>query len=245
MALALPLRATPTQPRAYWLSQPYHNGIWYNPFPHHALDMVGYNGQPVYAADSGRIFAADWGGGGWAIGGGWTVIIDHYGEGNRFAKTGYAHMARVVVSKNQFVMRGQLIGYADSTGNSTGHHLHFSVGEARMGTDPRWYNNWFWPDPRRYLRAHTFANGSQGNGDRIGSWHLGRNTWRVNANVNLRSGATLTSPVVRTTTAATQTGFVRDVLGATWSGSRKWMRVYDPVTRREVYAHSLLGVWIT
>lgn len=246
MAIALPLRPTPQQPKAYWLSQPYHSyPTSYNPSPHLALDMVGHYGQPVYAVDSGRMFAASWSGDGWAIGGGYTAIIDHFGEGNRFAKSGYAHLSRLVVSDNQYVMRGQLIGYAGSTGNSSGAHVHFSVGECRMGLDPRYYNNWQWLDPTRYMRAHTFANGSQGNGDLIGSWHLGRNTIRVNAGVNLRSTPYLTNNIVRATTAATNVGFLARVSGASWNGRNQWNKVYDPGSRRVVYVHTTLGSWVT
>lgn len=38
----------------------------------------------------------------------------------------YAHLKSFVVKKNQSVRLGQLIGYSDNTGNSTGPHLHFS-----------------------------------------------------------------------------------------------------------------------
>lgn len=49
-----------------------------------------------------------------------SIIINH-GAG---ITTGYMHMSRVVVRKGQFVKAGELIGYAGSTGNATGPHLH-------------------------------------------------------------------------------------------------------------------------
>jgi murein DD-endopeptidase MepM/ murein hydrolase activator NlpD len=227
MAIALPLRSTSTQPKSYWLSQPYHaSGTSYNPSPHLALDMVGYQGQPVYAVDSGRIFAASWNGDGWAIGGGYTVIIDHFGQGKRYGKTGYAHMSKLAVVDNQYVMRDQLIGYAGTTG------------------PPSLYNSWRWQDPRRYMRAHSFANGAQGNGDRIGSYHVGRNTFAVNGSVNFRTGRYLSSPVIRMTTKVTRMAWLSEAAGSGALGSTLWFQVYDPVSRRVGWVHSKLGVWV-
>lgn len=249
MAILLPLRSTSAQPKSYWLSQPYHaTGVSYNPSPHLAIDMVGYYNQPVYAAESGRVFAASWNGippsgSGWAYGGGYCIILDHFGEASRFAKTTYAHLARILVPAGAYVIRGQMIGYADSTGNSSGNHLHFAAGEATG--DPRSYANWKWLDPRRYFRAHTYANGSQANGSLIGSKHLGRNTIRVNASVNLRSTAYISNNIVRTTTAATQTAYLARVAGSSFNGSSAWNRVYDPGSRRVVYVHTSLGAWVT
>jgi len=204
--------------------------------------MVGYQNQPVYAAESGRIFAASWNGDGWSIGGGYSVIIDHFGQGKKYAKTGYAHLARVVVKDNAYVMRDQLIGYADSTGNVSGAHVHFSCGEA-IG-DPRYYANWKWLDPGRYMKAHKYANGYRPQGDlATTSGHLGRNTWWVNAGVNIRTGRYLSSPIIRNTTALTQTAFLNDAAGSTYAGRTLWFQVYDPVSRKVGWVHSVLGHW--
>lgn len=245
MAIALPLRATSTQPKSYWLSQNYHNGTSWNPSAHHALDMVGYNGQPVYAIDSGRIFAASWNGDGWAVGGGYSVLIDHWGQGRRRAKSAYAHMSRLVVSKYQWVLRGQLIGYAGATGNASGAHVHFSVAEVQpLSANPLYYNSYKWFNPYRYMRAHSFANGYHSGGDLVGSWHLGRNTFRVNAGVNMRSNRYLSSSIVRTTTAATDIIFTGEAYGSKYAGSTLWFKGYDRAARRAVWVHSALGRWI-
>ena len=52
-----------------------------------------------------------------------TVMIDH---GNGY-QTLYAHLSSVATSCGRSVSQAQTIGYAGSTGNSTGAHLHFEV----------------------------------------------------------------------------------------------------------------------
>jgi len=39
----------------------------------------------------------------------------------------YAHFREVIIKLNEKVVSGQLLGYSDNTGNSTGPHLHFAV----------------------------------------------------------------------------------------------------------------------
>ncbi len=86
---------------------------------HLGIDVAAGEGAQVYAADSGVVVFA-----GWAFGGyGNMVMIDH---GNGY-QTVYAHLGQVSVSCGQSVSQGQTIGYAGSTGNSTGAHLHFEV----------------------------------------------------------------------------------------------------------------------
>ncbi len=86
---------------------------------HLAIDIGAGEGATIYAADSGVIVFA-----GSALGGyGNMVMIDH---GNGY-QTLYAHLSRVVAGCGRSVTKGQLIGYAGSTGHSTGPHLHFEV----------------------------------------------------------------------------------------------------------------------
>jgi len=86
---------------------------------HLGIDIGAGEGAAIYAADSGVIVFA-----GWATGGyGNTVMIDH---GNGY-QTLYAHLSTVRVSCGRSVSKGQTIGSAGSTGNSTGAHLHFEV----------------------------------------------------------------------------------------------------------------------
>jgi len=86
---------------------------------HLAIDIAAATGAPVFAADSGVVVYAA------AIGGGYgnMIMIDH---GNGY-HTVYAHLSQFAVRCGQSVFQGNTIGYAGSTGNSTGPHLHFEV----------------------------------------------------------------------------------------------------------------------
>jgi len=86
---------------------------------HLGIDIAAGEGAAIYAADSGVVVFA-----GWATGGyGYMVMLDH---GNGYQSL-YAHMSKVAVGCGQSVGKGGTIGYAGSTGNSTGAHLHFEV----------------------------------------------------------------------------------------------------------------------
>ena len=86
---------------------------------HLGLDIAAGEGANIYAADSGVVVFAGWANGGY----GNTVMVDH---GNGY-QTLYAHMSTVATGCGASVSAGQTIGYAGSTGNSTGAHLHFEV----------------------------------------------------------------------------------------------------------------------
>jgi murein DD-endopeptidase MepM/ murein hydrolase activator NlpD len=86
---------------------------------HLGIDIAGYLGDGIFAADSGVVVFAGWANGGY----GNMVMIDH---GNGY-QTLYAHMSVVTASCGQSVYTGTYIGAIGSTGNSTGPHLHFEV----------------------------------------------------------------------------------------------------------------------
>jgi murein DD-endopeptidase MepM/ murein hydrolase activator NlpD len=94
---------------------------------HAGVDIDGACGQPIWAADDGRVISAGWNGGY-----GNAVIIDH-GSG---VSTLYAHQTSFAVSSGAGVGRGQTIGYVGTTGYSTGCHLHFEVRINGSPVDP-------------------------------------------------------------------------------------------------------------
>ncbi len=97
---------------------------------HLAIDIAASIGDLVLAADGGVVVYS-----GWSVGGyGNMVMIDH---GNGW-QTLYAHLNAVVAPCGASVFQGQTIGFAGSTGNSTGPHLHF---ETRLNSG--FVNPWF------------------------------------------------------------------------------------------------------
>jgi murein DD-endopeptidase MepM/ murein hydrolase activator NlpD len=112
-------------PSAGYVSQGYWGG-------HPAVDIAGWNGSPVAAADGGYVVLA---GGGWNGGYGNNVIVDH---GNGYT-TLYAHLTSVFVNPGETVSKGQQIGTMGSTGNSTGPHLHFEIRYNGVPYDPAGY----------------------------------------------------------------------------------------------------------
>jgi len=95
---------------------------------HRALDMMCYQGDAIFASDSGVVIYSG------PIGGGYgnLVAIDH---GNGWL-TLYAHLSAFNVTCGQNVSRGQVIAACGSTGNSTGAHLHFEVRKGSAFINP-------------------------------------------------------------------------------------------------------------
>ncbi|MFW0838053.1 MAG: peptidoglycan DD-metalloendopeptidase family protein [Candidatus Komeilibacteria bacterium] len=86
---------------------------------HTGLDIGNGVGQPIYAAESGKVEAAGWNNGGY----GYYIIINHGGG----LKTLYGHCSKLYVKKGETVSRGDIIAAIGSTGRSTGPHIHFEV----------------------------------------------------------------------------------------------------------------------
>jgi murein DD-endopeptidase MepM/ murein hydrolase activator NlpD len=96
---------------------------------HLGIDIAAGLGAWVYAADSGVVIYAGPAAGGY----GNVIMIDH---GNGY-QTLYAHLSVPMVLCGRSVTKGQVIGQAGSTGNSTGPHLHFEVRQ-----NGGWVNPW-------------------------------------------------------------------------------------------------------
>ena len=110
---------------------------------HGGLDIAGSNfmGATTVAAASGTVIDSysacshNWGKyGSCGCNGGWGnyVWIDH-GNGKC---TIYAHLSYPIVYSGEYVEAGQVIGYAGSTGYSTGAHLHFETRYNGVRYDP-------------------------------------------------------------------------------------------------------------
>ncbi len=94
---------------------------------HDGIDIGAPTGRAVHAAYKGTVRYIGYDAGGY----GNYIDISH---DNQTYWTRYAHLSRVVVSRGQWVTRGQKVGEVGSTGASSGPHLHFEV---RKG-DNRW-----------------------------------------------------------------------------------------------------------
>ena len=97
---------------------------------HNGVDLACAQGTPIYASRSGQVTVAKYG-----TDAGYYVSINH---GDGFASV-YMHMTHYVVSVNQYVSQGQLIGYVGSTGASTGPHLHFGISKNGEYVNPMNY----------------------------------------------------------------------------------------------------------
>ncbi len=101
-------------------------------YDHKGVDLAGPEGTPIYATRSGVVTIARW-----SNSGGNYVTINH---GDGFSSV-YMHLTSFVVSPNQAVSQGQLIGYMGSTGISTGSHLHFGIAFNGVYVNPALYVN--------------------------------------------------------------------------------------------------------
>lgn len=86
---------------------------------HDGIDIAGISyGANIYAIYDGEVVTSSY----TATNGNYIVIKDSKGIYSL-----YAHLSRRNVNQRDTVSKGQVIGQAGSTGNSTGVHLHFSV----------------------------------------------------------------------------------------------------------------------
>jgi murein DD-endopeptidase MepM/ murein hydrolase activator NlpD len=102
---------------------------------HDGIDIANGDGTAIRAADDGVVAWVGWNphdGSDPA----YVVVIAHTGG----FETYYGHLqSRAVVSRGQYVRRGQLVGYMGNTGRSTGTHLHFEVRRGGRTVNPRSY----------------------------------------------------------------------------------------------------------
>lgn len=110
---------------------------------HNGIDYRAPHGTPVLAAHDGTAYYQIDGNGGHGV----VIITDdeyEYGMGTALFKTIYWHLCDSVRERQyrspledfpwgKAVKRGEVIGYADNTGQSTGDHLHFGLKPVAKG----------------------------------------------------------------------------------------------------------------
>ena len=102
---------------------------------HRGDDLHAAEGTDVLAAADGVVTQA-----GEHFSYGNFVVIDHGTNSEGYSwRTLYAHLQSYTVEAGQSVTQGQVIGYAGSTGQSTGNHCHFEVFVDNTLTSPRWF----------------------------------------------------------------------------------------------------------
>ena len=102
---------------------------------HDGTDFGGGCGQPIHAAESGRVVSSYW-----SDVYGRRLIVNHGVLNGAGVATIYNHAASYTVGAGAQVQRGQVIGYVGDTGWSTACHLHFTVMANGQAVDPA---NWF------------------------------------------------------------------------------------------------------
>lgn len=105
---------------------------------HHGVDVAVDWRSPVNATADGIVVKASWKG---AYGK--TVMIDH-GNG---IKTLYGHLTKISVKEGDNICRGQRLGFAGSTGRSTGPHVHYEV---RVNGKPK--------NPMPFVKLASYLN---------------------------------------------------------------------------------------
>lgn len=95
---------------------------------HKGLDIKVYIGDSIRAAFSGKVRIVRYE----ARGYGKYIVIRH-GNG---LETIYGHLSKQLVSENQEVRAGDVIGLGGNTGKSTGSHLHFETRLCGVALNP-------------------------------------------------------------------------------------------------------------
>ncbi len=96
---------------------------------HKGMDISNSIGTPVLASAEGNART------GVSESFGTYVLLEH---GNGYS-TIYAHLQSVIITDNEPIHRGQIIGYLGNSGLSTGPHLHYEVHVNRIPVDPNPY----------------------------------------------------------------------------------------------------------
>lgn len=97
---------------------------------HTGLDLVSRQGEPVFAASSGKVIKAAF-----DANRGNHVVIRH----SDTYTTSYSHLKSLAVKAGQVIESGAIVGSVGSTGLSSAPHLHFEVLKNGKAVDPAEY----------------------------------------------------------------------------------------------------------
>lgn len=98
---------------------------WGELHPENAVDIADVCGRPVYASAEG-VVVEESSNGAWNNGYGNYVVVEHPNS----TRTKYAHTAKNLVKRGEFVVQGEKIAQIGNSGNThgvSGCHLHFEV----------------------------------------------------------------------------------------------------------------------
>ena len=94
---------------------------------HYGTDIKMSQGDTVYAVNSGYLTRS-----GWGSGFGNLIILQH----DNNIESYYAHLSKFLKKAGDWVVKGEAIGLAGSTGRARGPHLHFELHQDGQAFDP-------------------------------------------------------------------------------------------------------------
>lgn len=97
---------------------------------HSGVDIRVPSGTKVFAPAAGTVIKAEY-----HKAYGHYIVIQH----NNVYTTTYAHLSKILVTKNQHINKGSKIGLTGSSGFSTGPHLHYEVKKYGKVVNPQQY----------------------------------------------------------------------------------------------------------
>ena len=103
---------------------------WRGKRPHRGIDIPLKTGDSIHSAFDGIVRVAE---GSSRTGGYGNLVVVRHPNG---LETYYGHLSKILVTENEVVSAGEVIGLGGSTGRSTGPHLHFETRYMGKAFDP-------------------------------------------------------------------------------------------------------------
>jgi len=149
-------------------------------FPgHNGVDYGIPNGTPVSCAAPGTVAAVTFENGGY---GNYVKVAHKDGAKNFY--TYYAHLNSAAVKPGQNLQAGELVGYSNNTGFSTGPHLHFGL--KIDGENPAYKG---YVDPMPFFTSSGTSGGTSATTDQSGNVSIpDLNFEVVGETLNIRTG---------------------------------------------------------